>query len=113
MAAEADTRAERDAERFALAVEGANDGLWEWDLVHETAYYSPRLKAQLGYADDELPNVFSAWDDLIHPDDIALADATYRAFRDGDVPTFELEHRLRQKDGTYRWILARGAARRD
>jgi PAS domain S-box-containing protein len=113
VAAEAETRAELDAERFALAVEGANDGLWEWDLVNATAYYSPRLKAQLGYADDELPNEFSAWDDLIHPDDVALADATYRAFRDGAVPTFELEHRLRQRDGTYRWILARGAARRD
>ncbi len=100
-------------ERFSLAVQGTNDGVWDWQIKTNTTYYSPRWKAMLGYADDEIPNRFEEWSNRIHPDDL---DATMQALNDhlaGRTPFFEEELRMRHKDGSYRWILTRGATVRD
>jgi PAS domain S-box-containing protein len=113
VAAEADTRAEFDAERVALALESAHDGLWEWEPSSGATTASPRLSALLGYHDATLPATFAGWIELIHPDDRARAAASYHALRDGAQATLELEHRLRHRDGSDRWVLARGAAQRD
>ena len=67
----------------------------------------------LGYADHEVENHFSAWERLLHPEDQERALACLQAYLAGQTPTYELEHRLRHKDGSYRWILARGVALRD
>jgi PAS domain S-box-containing protein len=96
-------------ERFVLAVEGSTDGLWDWDIASNKVYFSPRYKSMLGYADSEIENSFASWEKLIHPDDLPVARKKVKDYHDGRVPVYELEHRLRQKDGTYRWILARGA----
>ena len=100
-------------ERFSLAVRGANDGLWDWDIRTGAVYYSPRWKAMIGYADDEIGPRFEEWRRRIHPDDLERSLATIRDHLDGGDETFRLEHRLRHKDGSYRWILARGASLRD
>jgi PAS domain S-box-containing protein len=100
-------------ERFDLAIRGTDAGIWDWDLKTNGVFFSPRWKSILGYEDNELSNDFSEWENHLHPDDRERALATVKAYLDGDSSEYELEHRLRHKDGSYRWILARGAAIRD
>jgi PAS domain S-box-containing protein len=100
-------------ERFDLAVRGSDAGIWDWDLRTNEVYYSPRWKGMLGYKDEELPNDFREWEQRIHPDDRQRALATIQAYLSDETSDYELEHQLRHKDGSYRWILARGAAVRD
>jgi len=100
-------------ERLALVMQGSYDGIWDWDLTTNKVYFSPRWKNVLGYQEQELPDVFSTWEQLLHPDDQARARATVNDYLTKAIPNFELEHRLRHKDGTYRWMLARGVALRD
>jgi PAS domain S-box-containing protein len=97
-------------ERYALAVRGANDGLWEWNLKTQEIYYSPRWKTMLGYAEDEIGNRFEEWQQRVHPDDLPQVLADLKAHLDGHTPRYESEHRLLHKDGSYRWVLTRGAA---
>jgi PAS domain S-box-containing protein len=100
-------------ERLALVIQGSSDGIWDWDVTTNEVYFSPRWKGMLGYAEGELEDNFSSWERLIHPEDLERARTTVRDYFEGRTPTYELEHRLRHKDGSYRWILARGVALRD
>lgn len=100
-------------ERFALAVRGTDAGIWDWNLLTDQVYFSPRWKSMLGYGEDEIKDDYSEWERRLHPDDRDRALATIRGYFEGSTAEYELEHRLRHKDGTYRWILARGAVVRD
>lgn len=100
-------------ERLALVIRGSNDGIWDWNVLTNETYFSPRWKSMLGYGDEEIANQFSAWEQLIHPDDRVLAKERVRAYLAGETTVYELEHRLRHKNGTYRCILARGVALRN
>ncbi|MGB1288006.1 MAG: GAF domain-containing protein, partial [Aggregatilineales bacterium] len=99
-------------ERLNAALEGSSDGLWDWNLITNDVYLSPRWKLILGYQDDELQNTLGTWSELLHPDDNDMAQAAVGAHLDDpeNIP-YDVEFRMQHKDGSYRWILARGAVR--
>lgn len=100
-------------ERLNLVMRATNDGIWDWNTRTNEVYYSPRWKSMLGYAEHEIANHNDAWRNLIHPDDYERAIAQSQADVEGTESEYVLEHRLRHKDGSYRWILSRGLALRD
>ena len=100
-------------ERFNLALRGANDGLWDWNLHTNEVYFSPRWKEMLGYAEDEIGNGVDEWSSRVHPEDIDKALASVRDHLEGRTPLYTCEHRIRHKDGHYLWILDRGIAQKD
>ena len=104
---------QQSEERYALAVRGTNEGIWDWDLRANSLYLSQRWKAMLGYEDDELENSYEVFEKLIHPDDRPrVLDYVARYFNN-EIDVYNIEFRSRHKDGSYRWIMARGEALRD
>jgi diguanylate cyclase (GGDEF)-like protein/PAS domain S-box-containing protein len=99
-------------ERDALALYGANDGLWDFDLDRKTTYFSPRWKAMLGYGDDELEPL-ADWQQLVHPDDLERVRSALRDHLAGIEPLFESVHRLKHRDGVWLWVVSRAKARVD
>jgi diguanylate cyclase (GGDEF)-like protein/PAS domain S-box-containing protein/putative nucleotidyltransferase with HDIG domain len=97
-------------ERYALAVQGSNDGLWDWNLKNNEVFYSERWKSILGCEQHEIGTSPDEWFKRIHPDDLASVKATLSAHIEGATPTLECEHRVVHKDGSYRWLLCRGIA---
>jgi len=101
----------RDSEeRYALAVQGANDGLWDWNLKTDRIYFSPRWKAMLGYNEDEIDDKLDEWFSRVHPDDLQRVKAEVASHLEGHATHFENEQRVMHKDGSYRWMLCRGLA---
>ncbi|QDU40884.1 Signal transduction histidine-protein kinase BarA [Maioricimonas rarisocia] len=96
-------------ERYALAVRGSSDGLWDWNILTDEVYYAPRFKELLGYADEEFPNLFETFESHLHPDDRESTKAALREHLTDRVP-YDVEYRLRTKSGEYRWFRARGQA---
>lgn len=107
-AAASEKRYQDVLQRLALAAKAANIGLWEWHIATNTVYLSPEWKSQLGYADDELPNCLETWESRLHPEEAERVKAIFQAVLQNRERDFESEFRLRHKDGTYRWTLARG-----
>ncbi|HUJ27892.1 MAG TPA: EAL domain-containing protein, partial [Myxococcales bacterium] len=107
-------RAMRESEeRYALAAQGANDGLWDWDLREGRIFYSGRWKAQIGARDGEIGDGPDEWFGRVHPDDRERLLGELGAHLEGRTPFLEVEHRVRHLDGSWRWMLVRGAAVRD
>ena len=96
-------------ERFALAVRGSTDGIWDWNVATGDVYYSPRFKELLGFADDEFADVFASFESRLHPEDSERTLSALRAHleRRGD---YDVEYRLMTKSEGYRWFRARGQA---
>jgi PAS domain S-box-containing protein len=100
-------------ERLKLAFDGSRDGLWDWNLIDNSLYFSPRWKEMLGYKDDELENTFDTWQSRVHPDDLEEAlENIELCIKDKDK-VFENKHRLRHKDGHWVWIYDRGKVQHD
>lgn len=97
-------------ERYALAVQGANDGLWDWNLRTSDVYFSPRWKEMLGYADDELDNRLQSWFDRIHPEDVDTLKSAIAQHLQTQNQHLQVEYRMRHRNGTYIWMLSRGVA---
>lgn len=102
------TELHEQKERFSEAVNGTQDGLWDWNMQTDEVYFSPIWKKMLGYEDDELNNSFETWKNNVHPDDIdkVMSDIDINNTTPGVV--FENIHRLRHKNGSWIWVLNRG-----
>ncbi len=94
--------------RWQFALEGLDQGVWDWNMEADTVYFSPGWKAMLGYGDDEIGNHFDEWRGRVHEEDLPKAYATLKAHFRGERPLYEVEHRMRCKDGSWKWILTRG-----
>jgi diguanylate cyclase (GGDEF)-like protein/PAS domain S-box-containing protein len=99
-------------ERTNLSQASANDGLWDFDVENNEVYFSPRWKAMLGYADDDMRES-PDWRSLVHPDDLSRVQAAIRDHVAGKTPTFESTHRMRHRNGEWRWVSSRATARVD
>ncbi|HEX5364294.1 MAG TPA: MASE3 domain-containing protein, partial [Gallionella sp.] len=95
-------------QNLATSLKASNTGLWDWNLRTKEVFFSPEWKAQLGYLPDELPDRFSTWESLLHPDDVGPAVERVKNFLASSNRQYENEFRLRHRDGSYRWIMARG-----
>jgi diguanylate cyclase (GGDEF)-like protein/PAS domain S-box-containing protein len=100
-------------ERYALAVQGSNDGLWDWNLQTEKVHFSLLWKQLLGYTEDEIGEDISEWFTRVHPEDIGILKSLMDSHLKGESFHFVSEYRILQKDGTYHWMLSRGVATRD
>ncbi len=107
---QAEVALRQSEQRFALAVKGANDGIWDWNIQTGYAYLSPAWKNMLGYEDSEIPNHVESFRQILHPEDSERVLAELDTYLTGKSSSYELEFRALNKDGSFRWILARGAA---
>ncbi|MCP4923561.1 MAG: diguanylate cyclase [bacterium] len=102
------TQFKKNEERYALASQGTQDGLWDWDFEKETIYYSPRWADMIGMKANSIPNTPDTWLARVHPEDVALLGAALEAHKQGGTEKFHAEYRLRHKNGYYRWMVSRG-----
>lgn len=98
----------QNEERLSLALAGALEGVWDWNLETNAVVYSPRWAEMLGYTPDEIESNISAWERLVHPDDRSKADRANETVARGERTTYEAEFRLQHKDGHYVHVLSRG-----
>ncbi len=118
---EAEEELRESEERYSIAVRGANDGLWDWDLLTDELYLSPRWMEIVGLDEGGVSGSPDEWFDRVHPDDLhrLKADIETHLSRGGSqqqplfASHFENEHRIRHHDGNYRWVLSRGTAIRE
>jgi PAS domain S-box-containing protein len=113
---EAGERALRESEeRYALAMEGANEGYWDWDIATDRLFLSPKAKMWAGLSSDSAITTRAAWlaQIVMHSDDRSRVEAALRDHLEGRTPRYECEYRIRQNDGEWRWLFVRGRCLRD
>ncbi|MGB5866560.1 MAG: PAS domain-containing protein [Arcobacteraceae bacterium] len=94
--------------RYQLAINGTQDGLWDWNLINNTLYFSPQWKKQLGYEEHEIESTLDTWESRVHPADLEKAMFDIQQNVEGKTIQYENKHRLKHKDGSWVWILDRG-----
>ncbi|WP_428423024.1 PAS domain S-box protein [Methylibium sp.] len=104
----AETALAQSEARWKFALEGAGDGIWDYDEDTQLVFYSPRWKAMLGHRDDEISTSTREWSRRIHPEDRPAVIDAIRRYRAGESGEYRTEHRLRHKDGHWIWVYERG-----
>ena len=94
--------------RWRLAMEGAGDGVWDWNLRTGEEHFSARIKAMFGFAEHEIDDLADALDRRTHPDDVPQMLRDRAAHFAGESPVYRNEHRVQCKDGSWKWVLSRG-----
>jgi len=97
-------------QRYALAAKAANDGLWDWDIIVNTVYFSTRWKSMLGYDEDDIGQSPDDWFELVHIEDVDRLKTAIETHFAGSSSHFECEFRMRHKQDYYRWVICRGMA---
>lgn len=100
-------------ERFSLAIRGARDGMWEWDLVRERVFYSQRWRELVGLPNEGTTPSLDTWLARVHPQDIDRLRANLDALMQGHIPVHEHEHRIRDADNQWRWVLSHAVLHRN
>jgi PAS domain S-box-containing protein len=100
-------------ERLNVAIVGSEVGIWDWNLLTNEIYFSPRWKQMLGYEEHELSNALETWEALVEPSDLDAASAAFQAHFADPTKIYRVHFRMRHRDGGWRWIQARGSALRD
>lgn len=108
IAKKATLKLQASEERLSYALEGAGDGLWDWNLKTNEVFFSKRWKEMFGYAENEIDNTLDEWKSKVHPEDLEQVYADITAHLEGKSDIYTNEHRVKCKDGSYKWILARG-----
>jgi len=108
----AEAAVKESEERFALAVRGSGDGLWEYDVSTSKYWLSPRFKEMLNYNEDELSDSLDTWKSLVHPEDIDSAVVAFTKHLEKDAP-YDIEYRMQTKDGRYLWFHTRAKSLRN
>ncbi len=98
-------------ERYSLAIEGASDGIWDWDFIKDRVFYAPRWKAMLGYKENEIGESIDDWFTRVHPDDRQRVNRAINDYLTRKTSQFAAEYRIMHKDTRYIWCLARATAR--
>ena len=98
----------KSQERLKFALDATNDGLWDWNYVTNEVYFSPRYATMLGYKPNELKAVYNTWETLLHPDDKEKSLQILNGYIKKNLKDFEIEFRLKTKNGQWKWILSRG-----
>ena len=98
----------KSEERWRFALEGAGDGVWDWDVPTNEVQFSKRWKEMLGYAEDEIGTGFDEFEKLVHPEDLPHVRVGVQAYFDGKTPALIFEFRMLCKDSSWKWILSRG-----
>ncbi|MEQ9199176.1 MAG: EAL domain-containing protein, partial [Rhodospirillales bacterium] len=99
---------EESEQRYALAVAGANDGIWDWNIRTGRAYFSDRWQKMLGFSEADMDGTLDTWLGRVHPEDIDDVRTAIERHTLSVTPHFASEHRIRNRDGDYRWVSARG-----
>jgi PAS domain S-box-containing protein len=94
--------------RWKFAVDGSGDGLWDWNVQTNDVYFSPRWKSMLGFDEHEIENTLTEWEKRVHPDDLEQVYKDLTAHMEGKVESYQNEHRVLCKNGSYKWIFDRG-----
>ena len=100
----------RAKERWDWVLRATQDGVWDWDLLHDTVYFSPRWKAMHGFQETYESESSEAWSERIHPDDRQRVMAHLHSYWQKQAPHFWEEYRIYRNDGTLMWVLDRGVA---
>ena len=98
----------RSEERWKFAIDGAGDGLWDWNTQTGEAFFSPRYKQMYGYADADFGTTSDEWSKRIHPDDAPGVFAAIQPYMEGKPGAANVEFRMLCKDGSWKWTLGRG-----
>jgi PAS domain S-box-containing protein len=101
------------SKKYELAIQGSNDGIWDWNIKENTAFYSKRWMEILGYSENELEQVYATFTALLHPEDAETVSKFMQKFLKGEIKKYSIEFRMIHKNGGTRWILSRGEAYRD
>lgn len=94
-------------QRLELALEGSEEGVWDWDLENDSLFYSPQWKSIMGYEIHEKPTAIAAWLNIVHPRDMAMVNETLKTHIDGEESSFYMEHRIRNSE-PLKWVNVRG-----
>lgn len=95
-------------ELWQFALEGAGDGVWEYNFLSRKAFFSRQYKKMLGFEEDEFPDEREAWRSRVHPDDVHLIGDAHEKYMSGEMTAHRREYRIRHKNGNYIWLLDRG-----
>jgi diguanylate cyclase (GGDEF)-like protein/PAS domain S-box-containing protein len=100
-------------DQYDLAASGARDGLWDWDLVSNRVHFSPRWISMVGCEESEVGSSPEEWLERIHSEDQPRVRREIETNLASGARDFDIDHRMRQRNGTYRWMTCRGVVVRD